>query len=408
MGFFEYVRIAWGALRSNKLRSALTLLGIVIGVFAIVSSVTAVRVIDVYFTDTINFLGSTTFSVQKTPGVNFGHLDERIRRRKNITLEQVEMLKRTADLPIVISPTDWFGAKQVKFQDRETRRNVQLVGSDEGWLINNSFEIESGRFLTEADVQFSRPVAVLGKTVADALFPDRSPVGKEVRIDNARYSVIGVLSSKGSAFGQDLDRTVIAPISRLLNIYGAQGRSLSIEIRAPSVQMLQATMDESAGILRTVRKVPPGEDNDFEIVTNESLLSAFTTFTQYLTIGGAGIGLIALLAAGIGIMNIMLVSVTERTREIGTRKAVGATKAAILRQFLLEAIFLCQIGGLIGILLGVMGGNILALSFGIRPTFPWDWVAIGVSGITVVALIFGVYPAFKAAKLNPIEALRYE
>ena len=408
MGFFEYVSIAWEALRSNKLRSALTLLGIVIGVFAIVSSVTAVRVIDVYFTDTINFLGTTTYSVQKNPGVNFGRLDERIRRRKNITFEQIETYKRRAELPVAISPTDWFGAKQVKFLDRETRRNVQVVGSDEGWLINNSFEIEQGRFLTEADVQFARPVIVLGKTVADALFPDRSPIGKEVRIENARYQVIGVLGSKGSAFGQDLDRTVVAPISRLLNIYGSLGRSLSIEIRAPSVQMLQATMDESVGLLRAIRKVPPGDENDFEIVTNESLLSAFTSFTKYLTIGGAGIGFIALLAAGIGIMNIMLVSVTERTREIGTRKAVGATQAAILRQFLLEAIFLCQIGGVIGILLGVLGGNVMALSFDIRPTFPWDWVAMGVAGITVVALIFGVYPAFKAARLNPIEALRYE
>ena len=408
MNFSEYASIAWNSLRANKLRSALTLLGIVIGVFAIVSSVTAVRVIDVYFNDTIKFLGSTTFSVQRTPAVQFGHLDERVRKRKNITLEQVERYKRSARLPVSVSPTDGFGPKKVTFADRETRGNVQLIGSDEGWIVNNSYEIENGRFLTEADVQFSRPVVVLGMTVAELLFPDRNPVGKEVRVEGYRYLVVGVLAGKGSAFGRDLDRLVVAPISRLLDVYGAFDRSLSIEIRAPSIQLLQSTMDEATGLMRTIRKVPPGEENDFEIVTNESLLTAFTSFTQYLTIGGAGIGLIALLAAGIGIMNIMLVSVTERTREIGTRKAVGATRGAILRQFLLEAIFLCQIGGIAGILLGVLGGNVMAIVFDIRPTFPWDWVALGVAGITVVALIFGVYPAYKAARLHPIEALRYE
>jgi putative ABC transport system permease protein len=408
MNLTEYAGIAWESLRANKLRSALTLLGIVIGVFAIVSSVTAVRVIDVYFDDTIKFLGSTAFSIQREPAVRLGHLDERIRRRKMITLEQIELYERRASLPLSVSPTYWMARKKITYLDRETRHNVQFSGSDEAWVVNNSYDVESGRFLTEADVQFARPFLVIGKSVADLLFTDRSPLGKEVRIDGHRFIVIGVLASKGSAFGTDLDLIAIAPVTRLLDLYGAHNRSLSVEIRAPSVQLLQATMDEAAGLLRTIRKVPPGEDNDFEIVTNESLLSAFTSFTKYLTIGGAGIGLIALLAAGIGIMNIMLVSVTERTREIGTRKAVGATRGAVLRQFLLEAIFLCQIGGILGILLGILGGNIMALAFGIRPTFPWDWVALGVGGITIVALIFGVYPAYKAARLNPIDALRYE
>lgn len=408
MNFSEYFSISWDSIRSNKLRSALTLLGIVIGVFAIVSSVTAVRVIDVYFNDTINFLGSTTFSVQKTPGVQFGHLDERIRKRKDITYEQIATYRRRAQLPIVASPTDYFGAVKATYLDRETRPNVSLVGSDEGWIVNNSYDLSAGRFLTDTDVRFSRSVIVLGESVTETLFPNENPLNKEIRLDGRRFKVIGVLAEKGQAFGQDLDQTVIAPITRLLDVYGSNGRSLSIEIRAPSIELLGATMDEASGILRSIRKVRPGEENDFEIVTNESLLTAFTSFTQYLTLGGAGIGLIALLTAGIGIMNIMLVSVTERTREIGTRKAVGATSGAILRQFLMETIFLCQVGGVIGILLGVLAGNATALAFDIRPTFPWDWGLIGIAGITIIALIFGVYPAYKAAKLNPIEALRHE
>ena len=408
MSFAEYFSIAWDSIRSNKLRSSLTLLGIVIGVFAIVSSVTAVRVIDVYFSDTISFLGSTTFSVQKTPGVQFGHLDERIRKRKHITYDQITTYRRRAELPIVASPTDWFGGIVASYADRETRPDVSLVGSDEGWIINNSYDLAAGRFLTDSDVRMARPVVVIGQSVAETLFPNESPLNKEIRMDGRRFQVIGVLAEKGQAFGQDLDQTAIAPITRLLDLYGSAGRSLSIEIRAPSIQLLGATMDEATGLLRSIRKVPPGEENDFEIVTNESLLSAFTSFTQYLTLGGLGIGLIALLTAGIGIMNIMLVSVTERTSEIGTRKAVGATNGAILRQFLMEAIFLCQVGGIVGILMGILGGNITALAFGIRPTFPWDWALIGVGGITLIALIFGVYPAYKAARLNPIDALRYE
>jgi len=408
MNYTEYFSIAWDSIRSNKLRSSLTLLGIVIGVFAIVSSVTAVRVIDVYFNDTINFLGSTTFSVQKYPAVQFGHLDERIRRRRDITYDQITVYRRRAQLPIVASPTDWLGETKISFADRETRPNVSIVGSDEGWVVNNSYDLEGGRFLTDGDVRFARSVAVIGRSVSDKLFPNENPLNKEIRVDGRRFRVVGVLAEKGQAFGQDLDQMVVAPITRLLDIYGSAGRSLSIEIRAPSIELLGATMDEAAGILRSIRKVPPGEENDFEIITNESLLTAFTNFTQYLTLGGLGIGLIALLTAGIGIMNIMLVSVTERTKEIGTRKAVGATNRAILRQFLVETIFLCQVGGIVGILLGVLAGNVTALAFGIRPTFPWDWALIGIAGITVIALIFGVYPAYKAARLNPIDALHYE
>ena len=408
MSFTEYFSIAWASIVSNKLRSSLTLLGIVIGVFAIVSSVTAVRVIDVYFGDTINFLGSTTFSVQKTPAIQLGRLDDRVRRRKDITYDQVMQYRRRASLPLVVSPTDHFANTRVTFGDRETKPDVRVFGSDEAWLVNNSFELAMGRFLTEADTRLSRSVVVLGHSVSQTLFPTESALNKVVRIGGRRFRVVGVMAEKGQAFGENLDELVVAPITKLLEIYGSAGRSISIEIRAPSVELLSATMDETTGILRSIRKVPPIEDNDFEIVTNESLLTTFSSFTKYLTLGGAGIGLIALLTAGIGIMNIMLVSVTERTKEIGTRKAVGATSRAILRQFLIETIFLCQVGGIVGILLGILVGNITALGFGIRPTFPWDWALIGIVGITVIALIFGVYPAYKAAKLNPIEALRYE
>src|SRR5690606_26178945 len=220
--------------------------------------------------------------------------------------------------------------------------------------------------------------------------------------------VVGVMAEKGSFLGEDTDNYVWAPITRLFAVYGDPDRNISYDVRAANPALLQATVDEVTGILRASRRVRPEEENNFEVITNAPLSGPFAAFTGFLTVGGAGIGLVALLAAGVGIMTIMLVSVTERTREIGIRKALGATRRAILAQFLVEAIFLCQLGGLVGILLGVLGGNVMALAFGISPAFPWGWAVGGVLGVTVIALVFGVYPAYKAARLNPIEALRYE
>jgi putative ABC transport system permease protein len=244
--------------------------------------------------------------------------------------------------------------------------------------------------------------------VAERLFPHEQAVGKEVRVDGHRFRVVGVMAEKGSFLGESTDNFVWAPVTRLFAIYGDADRDISYDVRAPSPQLLNATVDEVTGLLRTIRRVRPEDENNFEVTTNDALSGPFEAFTGFLTMGGAFIGLIALLAAGVGIMNIMLVSVTERTREIGIRKALGATRRAILSQFLVEAIFLCQIGGLAGILLGVLGGNGMALAFGITPAFPWGWAFGGVLGVTVIALVFGVYPAYKAARLDPIEALRYE
>ncbi len=409
MALIEVFRMAWDSLISNKLRSFLTLLGMVIGVFAIIASVTAVNVIDVYFRDTIQFLGSTTFAIHRWPAVRFGPLDERIRNRKKITYQDMLLLRRRAELPVAVSASDDFAITRVRYDGRETDPNVLLIGSDQYYALNHGYEVAEGRFLSEDDVRFARPVVVMGATIAEKLFPNEYPIGKVVRIDGFRFRVIGVLARKGQAFGEDQDRRVIAPITRLLQLYaGRHDENITIEVRAPSVELLQATMDEVIGIMRVIRKVPPGKPNDFEIITNDSLVKTFTSFTRYLTLGGAGIGFIALLAAGIGIMNIMLVSVKERTREIGIRKAVGATRTDILKQFLLEAIFICEVGGLVGILLGVAGGNLFAIYAGIRPAFPWLWAMGGVFGVTLIAVVFGVYPAFQAAKLDPIEALRYE
>ncbi|MEM6782279.1 MAG: ABC transporter permease [Bacteroidota bacterium] len=413
--FFETIRMALESLRTNKLRSALTLLGMVIGVFSVIASVTAVQVIDDYFTDAFSSFGSTTFFVQKYPAINFGPTDASIRNRQDITYPQFEELQRRARLPAAVSPDETFEwATKASYTGPggtvETSPNLQFRGVNEEWAINNGYDVEVGRFLTSDDVRYGRPVIVISRPVADELFTIEQPVGKMITIKGQRYQIVGLLAEKGAILGDNQDNRMLAPISTLFDVFGGvTTRNISIDVRAPSVQMLDATIDEVVGHMRAIRRVPPQNENDFEVITNDALSGPFESFTNGLTLGGVAIGLIALLAAGIGVMNIMLVSVTERTREIGIRKSLGAKRGAILSQFLLEAVFLCQIGGLVGIGLGVLGGNAASLlGENLSPAFPWLWACIAVLGVTGVALLFGVYPAYKAARLNPIEALRYE
>lgn len=407
MNVYEAFRTAWGALRANRLRTSLTLLGMVIGVFAIIASVTAVKVIEVYFEESLSLLGSTTFSITRYPSIQFG--DGRYDYRRNITYNQVERLQENITLPLTISPEEWFDMVTVRYGDRETEPNVVFGGSNEYYPINFGFDIDEGRGFTAQDVQYGRSVVLLGSAVAEVLFPNETPVGKDVTIKGHRFQVIGVLSSKGSFLGFSWDDRVVAPITTMFYLYGGANRNISsVSIRASSPQEIPQAMEHVIGIMRVIRKIEPGKENDFEIETNNTLQSSFDAFTGTLTIGGAGIGLIALLAAGIGIMNIMLVSVTERTFEIGIRKSVGARRKDIMRQFLLEAFFLCQLGGLMGIVLGGLFGNLTALYFDITAAFPVGWAIGGFIMVSFVALIFGVYPAFKAARMDPIESLRHE
>jgi putative ABC transport system permease protein len=402
----ETIREALQALRANILRSALTLLGIVIGVFAVIAAVTAVDVIDLYFKSSIQGLGASTFSVERYDYVG-GDGPERY--HPPVTHNQIQRLREqtSADLTVSVSERFEFGAK-VESERHETNPNVTLYGTDEGFLGNFGYELRAGRPFVEQDLQNARPVALLGSDVAETLFPAISPIGKDIQVGRVRLQVVGVLEEKAGLF-RDPNTRVYAPISSLLSAYGGGGRSMDdTRIRVASAGQLPAAKEAVRSRLRVIRQVEPGAPNNFNIESSDFLRSTFSEFTSTLTTGGALVGLISLLAAGVGIMNIMLVSVTERTKEIGIRKAVGAKWRNILGQFLLEAIILCQIGGLIGIVLGGLGGNVAALYFDISPSFPWMWAGIAVAGVTLLAVVFGGYPAYKAARLDPIESLRYE
>lgn len=261
---------------------------------------------------------------------------------------------------------------------------------------------------TAAELNSSANVTVIGMEVANKLFPKLNPIGKKVILDKNEFLIIGILEPKGESFGQSQDNLALIPITRMIEIYGNTNYSINIAIQAPTKAQYDETVEQVMSVMRVIRKDKPGEDNSFEIFSNESLINSVNSFTKYFKYGAGFISFIALLAAGIGIMNIMLVSVTERTKEIGIRKAIGAKSKNILSQFLVEAVILCQIGGIAGILLGIIAGNLLGLYLNTKVVIPVDWVLIGLIICTIVGVVFGVYPAYKAAKLNPIDALRYE
>lgn len=402
---------ALSSIRGNKLRASLTLLGIVIGVFSIIGVMTLLDALQKGIDSGLSQLGTSTFQIQKWPATFIGGPGRfrKYEKRKPITIEEGYRLKELSFLPKYVGLEDWSGGKTLKYDKNQTNPNFQLGGVTTEFLPANNHTLSEGRFFTETEITSTAQICVLGMDAVDKLFPFNSPVGKEVEIDGNRFTVVGVLTAKGESLGQSQDNIVLIPLLTMNKIYGARkNRSLNITVTAQSKAQLDETMEEVIGLMRQIRKVPPGEENDFDIWSNESLVREANTFTIYFKYGAGVISFISLIAAGIGIMNIMLVTVTERTKEIGIRMAIGAKKNNILFQFLFEAILLCQLGGILGIAMGVGVGNLLGSIFSFPVSIPYDWVVIGLIVCSVIGIIFGTYPAFKAAKLNPIDALRYE
>lgn len=408
MNFTEVFRQSFDSIRANKLRSSLTLLAIAVGVFAIISANTAVLVLDTYFKDTLSLMGGDVITITKTPTVSMGPQDwDKLRNREDITIEQMERLEQLSEEASEVGPNRTYRVTRVTYEERETEPNISIRGGNENYLDNNAYTLARGRNILPEDVEHARSIAVIGADVELALFEREEALGKEIRIEGRPYTIVGVVEAKGNVFGNTLDRFVMIPYSNLAGIYG-KNQNIGIQVRAGSVDKIQKAIDEITGVLRVIRKVNPRDENDFEITTNESLSNTFESFTGLLYAVGFVIGGVVLLGAGIGVMNIMLVSVSERTREIGLRKSVGATKKAIVSQFLMETVAICQIGGVFGILIGIILGNSAAIYLESSVVLPWSSAVGGIVGMTIIGLLFGVYPAYKAAQLDPIESLRYE
>jgi len=411
MNLKESIISALTSIRSNKLRASLTLLGIIIGVFSIIGVMTLLDALQKGIDSGLSQLGSNTFQVQKFPALFTGGPGKwrKYENRKDITLEQAFRLKELATEYKYIGLEDWAGGKVVKYDKYQTNPNISIAGVTTEFLATNSYTLETGRFFTESDIATTRMICVLGTDVIDKLFPNTNPLGKTVEADGFKLEVIGTLASKGQNLGQSSDNLVLIPIRTMDKIYGARkNRSINIAIMAESKEKYEETMEHIIGVMRTVRKLGPGDENDFEIFSNESLIREAANFTVYFKYGAGVISFISLVAAGIGIMNIMLVTVTERTREIGIRMAIGAKRSNVLMQFLFEAIILCEFGGVAGIIIGIGAGNLLGSILHTPISIPYDWVVIGLLVCSAIGILFGTYPAYKAAKLNPIDALRYE
>ena len=407
---WEIVQMGLASLNSNKLRSSLTMLGIAIGVFSVVSVMTALSAVRSSIDRGLEVFGDGVFEVSKTPAVMVNDGWWSYRHRPKIDYRQARRFKllfeSESDVQVCMHLSD--SREIARYKDRKTARNLNVIGTNEHFMICFPFELDYGRNLTTEDIEFSRTVTVIGHEVARSLFPNEDPLGKVIAQRGARYRVVGVLKEKGPSFGRNPDRMVMIPITRFLSTNARYYSSLNLAVKAPSLEVMPAYQDQAIGLLRVVRGLKPEDPNNFEVTSNNAIQDMFDNIALMVGTGGLIISAIALITAGVGVMNIMLVSVTERTREIGIRKSIGARKTDVLKQFLLEAVFLSEVGGVFGIILGIICGNFIAWKMEVTMIFPWFWTGAAIISCSAIGIIFGMYPAHKAAGLQPVEALRFE
>jgi len=403
---------ALGSVRSNLLRSVLTIFIIAFGIMALVGILTAIDAAIFSLNDNFSRVGANSFSVRPLrETVRRAGGKEMTKRAEVIKFEQAIRFKEEFEFPATVAiSVRGTSFATAKFASEETNPNVRVEGVDEFYLTNNGFSLELGRNISPADVLSGANRAIIGKDIVKNLFGDDSPKALDqlINIDNIKYKIIGILESKGSSFGSSEDNTILIPLSTAKKYYGDPNDYYKISVAVRSAEEIGAAEAVATGVMRRVRRLKVSEQNDFEFVKSDSLIGIIKDNTSMLRFSAIAIGLITLLGAAIGLMNIMLVTVTERTKEIGINKALGATSKNVLWQFLTEAVLICQVGGVVGILLGIMIGNLVTLALGGSFLIPWFWMFVGIVLCVIVGVMSGMYPAMKAAAMDPIESLRYE
>ncbi|HET9036120.1 MAG TPA: ABC transporter permease [Myxococcaceae bacterium] len=397
-------RIALRTLGVNRLRTLLTLTAVGIGVATLLAIVGIIQGLNGAFAKQLASLGTASLNISRRPYVMTGDW-WRYRNRKQLTIAQMQGLLQQSQLATAVVPEVNEDGRELTAGD-ESVSGVDLVGTLADFQKVWGYEVPIGRFLTDADSDAERQVAVLGSEVAERLFPGRNPLGQSVRLDNRPYRVIGVLGKKGQILGQSMDLLVLIPFKTFLAVYGK--RDFQIDVAVDDANRLDQLEDEVIGIMRRLRSVPPGTADDFSVNRTEQLADTYKQLTSALYGVAVGVGLITLLVGGIGIMNIMLVSVRERTREIGIRRALGARRRTIVVQFLFEASFISAVGGAIGTAIGLGTAKVVSLVTSLAAAVQPLTVAGGILFAAAVGLIFGIWPAARAARLDPVEALRYE
>ncbi len=410
MTYTENVRLALQSIKSNRLRTMLTALIIAIGLSALVGILTTIDAIKKSMTEAFSSMGSNSFNIRnRGTGIRIGGSGQRPKPFKSIRYEDAINFKKSLNTPATVSVSVFAsGGSTVKYELEKTNPNINVQGIDENGLGSQGLELAEGRNFNAAEALEGNNVCIIGSEIATTLFKNESAVDKVITAGSNKLRVIGVLATKGSGMGQSTDRAVYVPLFKAKLINSNSNPSYTITVMVPNNDLMDNIIGEATAEFRNIRSVKVGEPNNFEITKSDAVAQTLFENLAYVVIGGVAIGVITLLGASIGLMNIMLVSVTERTREIGIRKAIGANPAVIRKQFLIEAIVICLMGGALGILLGIGIGNIISFSMGGSFIIPWLFIIGGFVLCVVVGIVSGYYPAKKASKLDPVEALRYE
>lgn len=427
MKYQDVISLSYNTIKSNRLRTAITVIIIALGIMALIAIITAIEAVNGSLTKSFSTMGANAFSMRyKERHVRFGDGGNRGETKKvsrsslrskassegrPITYDEAREFKQRYNFPAVVGiAIQGPGGIIANNESKKTNPDVRVLGGDENYLELNGYEVLAGRNFSEADVESGSAVCILGNAVAEKLYGENSTkaIDKVITVANSKYRVIGVLKDKGSSAFMNADKVVITTYNNVRRVYGTEGRSYNIAVMVRDMKLMDVAIGEATGAFRPVRKLDVKEEDNFYIDKSDSIAQTLMKNLGFLRYATIAIALITLIGAAIGLMNIMLVAVSERTKEIGLIKSLGGKAAEIRAQFLWESVIISLMGAVVGIVLGIMFGNVVAIILKTGFVVPWAWVIAGVLVCSLVGLLAGLYPAYKAAKLDPIVALRYE